>query len=1039
MAVQAVVIMQHIYIAVAGTYNVKLVVTSEIGCKDSITIPVTVTTSGSGGGGSTTLLPSFTVNNTNQCLSGNSFIFTNTTPAPPVGTTYLWTFGDGTTSTLSSPTKVYSTAGYHYVQMQATYNGVTYTASGQSVYTGASPIPSFTSSQISSLNYGFSNTSTIASGYINGYSWNFGDGSTGSGNYATHLYSSAGTYNVKLVVTSEIGCKDSITIPVTVTTSGSGGGGSTTLSPSFTVNNANQCLSGNSFIFTNTTPAPPVGTTYLWTFGDGTTSTLSSPTKTYSTAGYHYVQMQATYNGVTYTASGQSLYTGASPIPSFTSSQVSSLNYGFSNTSTIASGYINSYSWNFGDGSTGSGNYATHLYSSAGTYNVKLVLTSEIGCKDSITIPVTVTTSGSGGGGSTTLSPSFTVNNANQCLSGNNFVFTNTTPAPPVGTTYLWTFGDGTTSTLSSPTKTYSTVGYHYVQMQATYNGVTYTASGQSVYTGASPVPSFTSSQVSSLNYGFSNTSTIASGYINSYAWTFGDGSTGSGNYATHLYSSAGTYNVKLVLTSEIGCKDSITLPVTVTTSGAIVVSPSFIVNNINQCLSGNSFVFTNTTSSAPSGTTYSWNFGDGTTSILANPTHSYVSAGTYTVQLIATLNSQSYYYTLQAIVTATPTATIAAGTYCTGNAISVSTSATNIASIQWKNGGSVVGTNIPTWSTTYTTVAGTSAGTVTSFPNVIGATVTALSDPYAVYLDANKDLYIIDNGLSRVVKWVQGASTGTVVAKDVQITGLGFDKDGSLYTVDDIGNHVLRWNVGAVSGVVVAGGNGGGSAANQLNNPGGQLFIDNSYNVYVNDKYNHRVQMWALGATNGVTVAGGNGQGNAANQLNYPTSIFVDAIGTVYVVDANNFRIQKWTSGAITGTTVAGGNGSGVNANQLYQPRAVFVDAFGTMYINAFDFSSNNTVIRWEAGASSGISILATTGSPLALSETGGYVDVTTGCIYIPKVTEDIVAKYCSYSTSTSFTPSTAGSYTAVVNTFGGCGYCNFKCCYSKCNASCK
>src|SRR5438132_1083687 len=128
--------------------------------------------------------------------------------------------------------------------------------------------------------------------------------------------------------------------------------------------------------------------------------------------------------------------------------------------------------------------------------------------------------------------------------------------------------------------------------------------------------------------------------------------------------------------------------------------------------------------------------------------------------------------------------------------------------------------------------------------------------------------------------------------------------------------------------GITVAGGNGQGSAANQLTHPAG-VFVDASGNIFIADQYNNRIQKWAPRATDGITVAGGNVAGNAANQLNYPTGVFVDANGNIFVADAphpivlgnENNRIQKWAPGATQGSTVAGGNGYGSAANQLASP----------------------------------------------------------------------------------------------------------------------
>ncbi|CAF2053191.1 unnamed protein product, partial [Rotaria magnacalcarata] len=98
--------------------------------------------------------------------------------------------------------------------------------------------------------------------------------------------------------------------------------------------------------------------------------------------------------------------------------------------------------------------------------------------------------------------------------------------------------------------------------------------------------------------------------------------------------------------------------------------------------------------------------------------------------------------------------------------------------------------------------------------------------------------------------------------------------------------------------GTLVAGGNGQGAGLNQLNQAY-YLFVDRQHNVYVSDKYNHRVMKWNKGAKEGIVVAGGQGNGNALTQLSYPSEIFVDTLGTVYVADTSNHRVMRWTQGA--------------------------------------------------------------------------------------------------------------------------------------------
>jgi hypothetical protein len=179
-------------------------------------------------------------------------------------------------------------------------------------------------------------------------------------------------------------------------------------------------------------------------------------------------------------------------------------------------------------------------------------------------------------------------------------------------------------------------------------------------------------------------------------------------------------------------------------------------------------------------------------------------------------------------------------------------------------------------------------------------------------------------------------------------------DSFGNVYVADQGNNRVQIWTPGATSGVTVAGGNGQGSAADQLSLPQG-VFVNKSGDVYVADTFNNRVQEWAPGATSGVTVAGGNGAGPAANQLNSPWGLFVDGDDNVYVADTFNDRVQKWAPGATSGVTVAGGNGEGSAANQLWFPIGTSLDGSGNVYVAEL---FNSRVQKWAPGATSGVTV---------------------------------------------------------------------------------
>ncbi len=139
-------------------------------------------------------------------------------------------------------------------------------------------------------------------------------------------------------------------------------------------------------------------------------------------------------------------------------------------------------------------------------------------------------------------------------------------------------------------------------------------------------------------NYQFTSRSTIAAGSITGYFWEFGDGATSALMQPQHTYTAPGAYTVKLKVTSNNGCTDTTSLIIQVTTAPNLTAG--FTVNVPAQCLSGNSFAFTNTTFASP-GTVisgYSWNFGDGSpVATSQDATHVYATPGTYVVTLTVT------------------------------------------------------------------------------------------------------------------------------------------------------------------------------------------------------------------------------------------------------------------------------------------------------------------------------------------------------------------------------------------------------------------
>ena len=203
-------------------------------------------------------------------------------------------------------------------------------------------------------------------------------------------------------------------------------------------------------------------------------------------------------------------------------------------------------------------------------------------------------------------------------------------------------------------------------------------------------------------------------------------------------------------------------------------------------------------------------------------------------------------------------------------------------------------------------------------------------------------------------------------------------DDDGNVYVACD--DRVTRWAPGATSGVVVAGGNGSGSNANQVSLATG-VYVDKEGNVYVLESGNGRVARWAPGADSGVTVAGGHGSGAGADQLYYPEGFYVDCGGNLYISDQYNCRVQLWAPGASTGITVAGGNGSGIAANQLFDPFGIFVDSAKNIYVSEV---YGARVIKWASGAAEGTVVAGSVSNTDTISLGEGIYGGADGTLYI-------------------------------------------------------
>lgn len=599
--------------AATGTYSVKLVQTSNNSCKDSVTQTVTVNA-----------MPNlaFSINTTPQCLKNNSFVFTNSSSISSGSLTYTWQYGDGGTSSATSPTYSYTAASTYTVRLIGNSNNSCKDSLTKTAVVNVSPVPDFTINSSAQCLKGnsFVYTNTTTNG--NTYAWNFGNSTAATTTNGTAKYSSAGTYTVKLVATNSNGCKDSVNKTVTVNPQAT---------PAFSINNATQCLAGNSFTYTNSSSISSGTLTYNWNFGDGGTSTSTSPTYSYSSASTFSVMLVSTSNNSCKDTLTKSVTVNASPTMGFSINNAAQCLKGNSFTYTNTTTGATSYLWRLGNGNTSTSTNSSASYSAYGSYNVRLIATASNGCKDSITKSVTVHPKAT---------VAFSINNATQCLTGNSFTFTNSSSIPTGSISNNdWAFGNGGTSTNTSPTYTYPSFGVYSVRLITTSNNGCKDTLSKSVTVNASPTAGFNINNANQCLKGntftYTSTSTIGTGTM-SYTWT-SNASAKTGTPVSYVYPTFGSYSIKLLVTSNNNCKDSITKTATVYPQATL----KFAANDTDQCEVGNSFTFTST-STVPAGSISSnnWNMGDLTTKT-GNPiTYTYAEPGTYNVKLFTTTNN---------------------------------------------------------------------------------------------------------------------------------------------------------------------------------------------------------------------------------------------------------------------------------------------------------------------------------------------------------------------------------------------------------------
>ncbi|MBI1183099.1 PKD domain-containing protein [bacterium] len=598
-----------------GSYNIALKLSDTFGCSDTFTYMRFKVVDGN--------KSSFSLNDTQQCKKGNLFEMKGSNN----GASYHWDFGDNTGDKANSTAKTYNKPGTYTVIFSLTDKDGCHDSSTQTVYVLESPKAAIGVNDSMQCPYEndfiFSSKSSFSTGNPDNY-WNLGDGFTSRADSVRHSYDVGKTDSlcISLVSTAANGCKDSSSMKIVLLP---------LPQANFLVDTTEKCLSANLFKFNNLSKVSRGKLTYEWLFGDGQSSAVVDPIHSYKTADTFTVALVA--KAACLDTFAKQMVVHPQPTAQFSTNDTvqcfQNNRFVARNQSIISSGTLG-YSWRINNQEESNSLDYKKSFAKTGNYWLKLIAKSDKNCYDSAGILLRILPEPKS---------NFRVNEKSQCFNENYYVFKSQCSLDSGAFYTIWDFGNGNRSLQAYDSFSFGKEGlYTVVLTTVSYEGCADSAI-KTMQVLPSPKAAFTSNKtaecISANQFEFSATSRISQGSFN-YLWLFGDGSSSTLQQPKHSYSTADTFDVILINTSDSGCTD--------TTSQNILVwdrpSVKFYINDSTQCLEKNLMILYNNSSTIQDTLYYQWHLGDGSKSNAKTLSHSYSSAGRYAVKLIAATNT---------------------------------------------------------------------------------------------------------------------------------------------------------------------------------------------------------------------------------------------------------------------------------------------------------------------------------------------------------------------------------------------------------------
>ena len=556
--------------------------------------------------------------------------------------TYRWDFGDGETGTGRTVAHTYRSPGTYTVTLFIADDSGTIrndASDTMTVRVNALPIADAGFDLVAAPGETLTfdgRRSEDPDGTITRHAWNFRDGNTAEGEVVEHAFARPGTYTVELTVADDSGhpnATDFSQIRVTVNDAPVARAGPDLVAApgeAFTLSGDRSSDSDGAVTAwrwdVNETGAMLVGAVVEHRFDAPGVYTLTLTVTDDSSAGNRTAQDEITVfvNHQPVAEAGRDVFSEALRIVFDATASTDADNDGLA------------YQWDLGDGNMATGPVVEHTYQTGGVYPVLLTVDDGKGLsnshnRDSMTVRIN-------------RAPLAIAGVNRQACVGDVVVFDGSSSTDPDQglLRYAWDFGDGASSDIINPTKTFDTPGTFGVRLTVTdESGLANGTHADETLVTVLPAPVANAGEdleiCANTTVRFDGRrSTDIDGVVNRFSWDFGDGSSGGGDQPEHAYTDAGSYRVTLQIEG-----DNLGLCSPVSSDDLLVTvlpAPRAVITAVRAAAVGEEVVFDGGASYLDGGvvTGHSWDFGDGSTGSGAVARHAFSSPGVYRVQLRA-------------------------------------------------------------------------------------------------------------------------------------------------------------------------------------------------------------------------------------------------------------------------------------------------------------------------------------------------------------------------------------------------------------------